>query len=209
MKYILLLLSLCLSVALDGFAQEKKQPAYLTSASPTSLENIDDALKILNFSIYNFNLPVDSQKTYLMKVYLEEYDKGMKLKKGDTVIYETIGKEAIRKVEPKLSLIIRDVNDTTITMLFRTPGGERLSPVKKAAIYSIKHMGKIFKPQPLVPDKKIPLLLYGSMWHDSSLPKGAVRFCMERQLAPDFSSEAFTSMPHYYLIFVELTEKLK
>ena len=208
MKY-LLLLSLCLSAALDGFAQEKKQSAYLTSTSPTSLENIDDALKILNFNIYNINLPVDSQKTYLMKVYLEEYDKGMKLKKSDTVRYETIGKEAIRKVEPKLSLIIRDLNDTTITMLFKTPEGERISLVKKAAMYNIKHMGKIFKSQPLVPGKKIPLLLYGSMWHDPSLPKDAVRFCMERQLAPDFSSEAFTSMPHYYLIFVEITEKLK
>lgn len=193
--------------ALNGFAQEKKQPTYLTSVSATSLENIDDALKILNFSIYNINLPVDSQKTYLMKVYLEEYDKGMKLKKSDTVLYETIGKEAIRKIDPKLSIIIHDVNDTTITMLFKTPGGERLGPVKKAPMYNIKHMGKIFKSQPLVPGKKIPLLLYGSMWHDASLPKDAVRFCMERQLAPDFSSEAFTSMPHYYLIFVELVQK--
>ena len=208
MKYIILL-SLCLSAALGGFAQEKKQSAYLTSVSPTSLENIDDALKILNFNIYNINLPVDSQKTYLMKVYLEEYDKGMKLKKSDTVRYETIGKEAIRKVEPKLSLIIRDLTDTTITMLFKTPEGERISLVKKASMYNIKHMGKLFKPQPLVPGKKIPLLLYGSMWHDSSLPKDAVRFCMERQLAPDFSSEAFTNMPHYYLIFVEITENFK
>lgn len=193
--------------ALHGFAQEKKQPTYLTSVSATSLENIDDALKILNFSIYNINLPVDSQETYLMKVYLEEYDKGMKLKKSDTVLYETIGKEAVRKVDPKLSIIIHDVNDTTITMLFKTPGGERLGPVKKAAMYNIKHMGKVFKSQPLVPGKKIPLLLYGSMWHDANLPKDAVRFCMERQLAPDFSSEAFTSMPHYYLIFVELVQK--
>lgn len=193
--------------ALNGFAQEKKQPTYLTSLSATSLENIDDALKILNFSIYNINLPVDSQQTYLMKVYLEEYNKGMKLKKSDTLLYETIGKEAIRKVDPKLSLIIRDLNDTTITMHFKTPGGERLSQVKKDAMYNIKHMGKIFKSQPLIPGKKIPLLLYGSMWHDSSLPKDAVRFCMERQLAPDFSSEAFTNMPHYYLIFVELVQK--
>ena len=206
MKYIL---SLCLLAALNGFAQEKKQPTYLTSVSATSLENIDDALKILNFNIYNINLPVDSQKTYLMKVYLEEYDKGMKLKKSDTVLYETIGKEAIRKTDPKLSIIIHDVNDTNITMLLKTPGGERLSQVKKAAMYNIKHMGKIFKSQPLVPGKKIPLLLYGSMWHDSTLPKDAVRFCMERQLAPDFSSEAFTSMPHFYLIFVELVQKYR
>ena len=193
--------------ALNGFAQEKQQSTYFTSVSATSLENIDDALKILNFSIYNINLPVDSQKNYLMKVYLEEYEKGMKMTKSDTVLYETVGKEAVRKADPKLSLIIHDVNDTVITMLFKTPGGERLSQVKKAALYNIKHMAKIFKSQQLVPGKKIPLLLYGSMWHDASLPKDAVRFCMERQLAPDFSSEAFISMPHYYLIFVELVQK--
>lgn len=199
----------CLATALGSSAQEKKQSVLLTSVLPTSQENFDDALKILNFSIYNINLPVDSQKTYLMKVYLEEYDKGMKLKKSDIILSETIGKEAIIKADPRLSVIIRDVNDTTLNVLFKTPGGERLSMIKRSSMYSIKHMGKIFKPQALVPDKKLPLLLYGSMWHDPTLPKDAVRFCMERQLATDFSSEAFTSMPHYYLIFVELKEKLK
>lgn len=167
-------------MTLGGSAQEKKQSLPLTSVLPTSQENIDDALKMLNFNIYNFNLPVDNQKTYLMKVYLEEYDKGMKLKKSDIILSETIGKEAIIKAEAKLSVIIRDVNDTTINVLFKTPGGERLNMIKRASTYNIKHMGKVFKPQALVPDKKIPLLLYGSMWHDPTLPKDAVRFCMER-----------------------------
>jgi hypothetical protein len=40
------------------------------------------------------------------------------------------------------------------TMLFKTPEGERISLVKKAAMYNIKHMGKTFKPQPLVAGKK-------------------------------------------------------
>ena len=48
----------------------------------------------------------------------------------------------------------------------------------------------------------IPLVMYGSYWFDE--PNDAIRFCGEREIAPDMSSEIVGSIPHFYVMGIEL-----
>lgn len=55
------------------------------------------------------------------------------------------------------------------------------------------------------PGRFIPLVFYGSFWYDERA--NLVRFCGEREIAPDLSSEIVANVPHFYVIGVVLTEK--
>ena len=49
----------------------------------------------------------------------------------------------------------------------------------------------------------VPLLFYGSAWYDER--SGLMRFCGERILEPDLSSELVGNVPHFFVIGLELT----
>ena len=52
--------------------------------------------------------------------------------------------------------------------------------------------------------KKYPVLLYGSVWKDSS---GEVKFCTEKELSPDKGkNKCLDSIPYYLILTVQLTE---
>lgn len=53
--------------------------------------------------------------------------------------------------------------------------------------------------------KFIPLVLLGSIWFDAK--HNIYRFCGEREIAPDLSSEIVGNIPHFYVIGVQFTEK--
>ncbi len=53
-------------------------------------------------------------------------------------------------------------------------------------------------------DEFIPLVMYGSYWDDGTV----VRFCGERTLPSDMSSEMMKHMPHYYVIGVTVSDYL-
>ena len=67
------------------------------------------------------------------------------------------------------------------------------------AAYGIRN----FRPQPLAPGRKVPVLLVGSFWPEPEHP-GLTRFCMINEMTPDRSDEAFGLMPHYYVFSIEL-----
>jgi hypothetical protein len=187
-------------------AQKKiTNPSF--SYSHVTSENLADALRMLNVDIFNIELPIPYQKKYILSIYLDEYGKDSLIKHQELGWGETIENRTPKTTINKLAIIIHKENENKLfTTLKTSSGGERGINVNKDEQYNLPHVCKQFKSQELLPEKKIPVLLYGSMWHDSNIPADAVRFCMENQLDADFSSEAFKKMPHYYLFSIELKE---
>ena len=51
----------------------------------------------------------------------------------------------------------------------------------------------------------IPFILFGSSWYDERV--NAFRFCGEREIDPDMSSEILKDVPHHFIIGVEFNKK--
>lgn len=51
----------------------------------------------------------------------------------------------------------------------------------------------------------IPLVLFGSSWFDTRA--NLFRFCGEKKIAPDLSSEILQNIPHYYVMGMRMTKK--
>lgn len=51
----------------------------------------------------------------------------------------------------------------------------------------------------------IPLVLYGSFWYDEKF--NIFRFCGEKEIDPDMSSQILKYIPHYYVIGVEFVKE--
>lgn len=64
------------------------------------------------------------------------------------------------------------------------------------------YLSKPFKTAEFVTDQFIPLVLLGSAWYDERF--NFHRFCGEKEIDPDMSSELLQYVPHYYIIGVEL-----
>ena len=54
-------------------------------------------------------------------------------------------------------------------------------------------------------DLFIPLILFGSSWYDERF--NIYRFCGEREIDPDMSSEILKDVPHFYVIGVKFIKK--
>ncbi len=54
-------------------------------------------------------------------------------------------------------------------------------------------------------DEFIPLILLGSSWYDERF--NVYRFCGEREIEPDMSSEMLKDVPHHYVIGVKFVKK--
>ncbi|TWJ02206.1 uncharacterized protein DUF5041 [Mucilaginibacter frigoritolerans] len=203
MKFFKLFLVIFLSVSNYLFAQEK-ETANQTLNYPVTLQNLSDALNLLNINVFNIGIPVEGQNKLRLFVYLDEYEKGGVEKKHEEIWSEIIGNGTPTGNDGKITLMIHKIDDIKFAVSIKTLGGMRVQLIDKAPQYNIEHKFELFKAQPLLPGKIIPVLLFGSMWHDPNLPADAVRFCMERQLNPDFSSEAFKLMTHYYIFSFEV-----
>ena len=62
-----------------------------------------------------------------------------------------------------------------------------------------------FKIEAFKEDEFIPLILFGSSWYDERF--NIYRFCGEREIAPDMSSEILKDVPHHYVIGVKFVKK--
>jgi len=62
-----------------------------------------------------------------------------------------------------------------------------------------------FKIKAFREDEFIPLILFGSAWYDERF--NTFRFCGEREIDPDMSSEILKDIPHHYIIGVKFVKK--
>ena len=105
-------------------------------------------------------------------------------------------------------------NDSTKTMQLHVPDFMTMGKVTfKLRGLTAKDSDKLmffyhtrpFKLNALKEDEFIPLILLGSGWYDERF--NVFRFCGEREIEPDMSSEILKDVPHYYVVGVKFVKK--
>lgn len=80
-------------------------------------------------------------------------------------------------------------------------------PLRNIAVEGTPRYHYISRPfetvEGVMPGEFIPLIFFGSMWYDAEY--GVYRFCGEREIAPDLSSEIVGHVPHFYVMGVAFT----
>ncbi|HTO34616.1 MAG TPA: DUF5041 domain-containing protein [Gelidibacter sp.] len=105
-------------------------------------------------------------------------------------------------------------NDSIKTMQLNVPGFIVKNRIQfKMKGFSVKDLDKLFysyhtrpfKINAFKEDEFIPLLLLGSSWHDKQFD--VYRFCGEREIEPDMTSEILKDVPHHYILGVKFVKK--
>jgi len=87
----------------------------------------------------------------------------------------------------------------------RSPLKLRGLPVKDSDKKFYDYNTRPFKIGAFKEGEFIPLILFGSSWYDERF--NFYRFCGEREIDPDMSSEILKDVPHYYVIGVKFVKK--
>ena len=73
------------------------------------------------------------------------------------------------------------------------------------------YMPKPFKPCGLKPGEMVPMILFGASWYDEEVSKAygttIIRFCMEDELDPEMTNDAFDRMPHYWVVRIGVEKR--
>ena len=105
-------------------------------------------------------------------------------------------------------------NDSTKNMKINVPGFMSMNKITfKMRGLTLKDSDKMlffyntrpFKIKAFKEDEFIPLILLGSGWYDERF--NVLRFCGEREIEPDMSSEILKDVPHHYVIGVKFVKK--
>ena len=184
-------------VALAGQAQE------IRTNEPT----LDDYLQLLNakgYIAYSFDMKDFRGKQY--EPVIMEYAKGQEAK-------DVLGFSFSFPIGEKLVIgFAPSSNDSTYVYSFQSVGGGgfnatlKLQPVfapemptKQAYRYESRPFELV---APVETDKFIPLVLFGSYWYEQKT--GVSRFCGDKRIKPDLSSEIIKSIPHYYILGIRI-----
>ena len=184
-------------VALAGQAQE------IRTNEPT----LDDYLQLLNakgYIAYSFDMKDFKGKQY--EPVIMEYAKGKEAK-------DVLGFSFSFPIGEKLVIgFAPSSNDSAYVYSFQSVGGGgfnatlKLQPVfapemptKQAYRYESRPFELV---APVEMGKFIPLVLFGSYWYESET--GVSRFCGEKQINPDLSSDIIKSIPHFYVLGIKI-----
>lgn len=173
--------------------------------SDPSTESILAALKETGIHIYTINLPKIDLEKYKLIIHRETYINGVKSIHPAYPKIESLKATTYTNAQNQYNLVftIIDKNETQFIESWLPPTGSRTTFTdSKDKAHFLNYNVTPFRSQEIIPGKKIPVLLYGSSWKDEKT--GYLRYCMERELEPDFSSIAFDKMPGYYVYSIEL-----
>lgn len=183
--------------ALVGQAQE------IRTNEPT----LDDYLQLLNakgYIVYSFDMKDFKGKQY--EPVIMEYVKGEEAK-------DYIGFSFSFPLGEKLVIgFAPSSNDSTYVYSFQSVGGGGFNatlnlqpvfapemPTKQAYRYESRPFELI---SPVETGKLIPLVLFGSYWYEQET--GVSRFCGEKIIKPDLSSDIIKSIPHFYVLGIKI-----
>ena len=184
-------------VALAGQAQE------IRTNEPT----LSDYLQLLNakgYIAYSFDMKDFKGKQY--EPVIMEYAKGKEAK-------DVLGFSLSFPIGEKLVIgFAPSSNDSTYVYSFQSVGGGgfnatlKLQPVyapemptKQAYNYESRPFELV---SPVETEKFIPLVLFGSYWYEPET--GVSRFCGEKLIKPDLSSDIIKSIPHFYVLGIKI-----
>ena len=184
-------------VALAGQAQE------IRTNEPT----LDDYLQLLNakgYIAYSFDMKDFKGKQYEPVVMEYANSKEAKDVLGFSFSFP-LGEKLVIGFAPSS-------NDSTYIYSFQSVGGGgfnatlKLKPVfapemptKQAYRYESRPFELV---APVEMGKFIPLVLFGSYWYEQET--GVSRFCGEKQINPDLSSDIIKSIPHFYVFGIRI-----
>ena len=185
-------------VALAGQAQE------IRTNEPT----LDDYLQLLNaqgYIAYSFDMKDFKGKQY--EPVIMEYAKGQEAK-------DVLGFSFSFPLGEKLVIgFAPSSNDSTYVYSFQSVGGGGFNatlklqpifapemPTKQAYRYESRRFELV---APVEMGKFIPLVLFGSYWYEQET--GVSRFCGEKLINPDLSSDIIKSIPHFYVLGIKIT----
>ena len=184
-------------VALAGQAQE------IRTNEPT----LDDYLQLLNakgYMAYSFDMKDFKGKQY--EPVIMEYVRGKEAR-------DYIGFSFSFPLGEKLVIgFAPSSNDSTYVYSFQSVGGGGFNatlnlqpvfapemPTKQAYRYESRPFELI---SPVETGKLIPLVLFGSYWYEQET--GVSRFCGEKIIKPDLSSDIIKSIPHFYVLGIKI-----
>ena len=184
-------------VALVGQAQE------LRANEPT----LADYLQLLNaqgYIAYSFDMKDFKDKS--VEPVIMEYVDGKEPK-------DVLGFSLSFPIEEKLVIgFAPSSNDSTYVYSFQSVGAGgfngtlNLQPIDAPEMptkQSYKYESRPFElVSPVEIGKFIPLVLFGSYWYEPET--GVSRFCGEKLIKPDLSSEIVKSIPHFYVLGIKI-----
>lgn len=195
MKKTIITMQLAL-VALVGQAQE------LRANEPT----LADYLQLLNaqgYIAYSFDMKDFKDKS--VEPVVMEYVKGEEAR-------DVLGFSFSFPIDEKLVIgFAPSSNDSTYVYSFQSAGGGFNSTLKLQPVYapemptkqSYRYESRPFElVSPVEIGKFIPLVLFGSYWYEPET--GVSRFCGEKLIKPDLSSEIVKSIPHFYVLGIKI-----
>ena len=184
-------------VALTGQAQE------IRTNEPT----LDDYMQLLNakgYIAYSFDMKDFKGKQYEPVVMEYANSKEAKDVLGFSFSFP-LGEKLVIGFAPSS-------NDSTYVYSFQSVGGGgfnatlKLQPVyapemptKQAYRYESRPFELV---APVEMGKLIPLVLFGSYWYEEET--GVSRFCGDKQIKPDLSSDLIKSIPHFYVLGIRI-----
>ena len=183
-------------VSMAGHGQEIKmnEPSF------------SDYLPLLNakgYMAYSFDTQCFSGK--MAEPIVKEYVSGKEV--GNLINFDisiSLGEKLIVGFSPS-------ENDSTANYIFQFTGGAfnaslMLRPIFNPSEPAIPIYNYESRPFELISPFKvgqfIPLVLYGSCWYDAD--SDVTRFCGEKFIKPDLSSDIIKYIPHFYVLGIKI-----
>lgn len=196
------------------------------------LDDIYEVLKALNINMYRFDLSKYLNEVYDVKLYVDEYEDGKRIKEvGSSRLGKNIKslkelpeemRDDFRKIKnvpegkdewdniKEMSVYITKPNDSTAMFTINIPGvlktnkRVQLRPVGEEKVYLYDPRPFKFNPASETENINIPLIMYGSYWFDARY--NVIRMCGEREIDPEMKAEILGKVPHYYVVGLELNK---
>lgn len=196
------------------------------------LDDIYEVLKALNINMYRFDLSKYLNEVYDVKLYVDEYEDGKRIKEvGSSRLGKNIKslkefpeemRDDFRKIKnvpegkdewdniKEMSVYITKPNDSTAMFTINIPGvlktnkRVQLRPVGEEKVYLYDPRPFKFNPASETESINIPLIMYGSYWFDARY--NVIRMCGEREIDPEMKAEILDKIPHYYVVGLELNK---
>ena len=196
MKKVIITTLLAL-VALAGQAQEIR-------ANEPTLSDYMQLLKAKGYIAYSFDMKEFKDRS--VEPVIMEYVKGEEAR-------DVLGFSFSFPIGEKLVIgFAPSSNDSTYVYSYQSDGGGgfnatlKLQPVfapemptKQAYRYESRPFELV---APVETGKLIPLVLFGSYWYEQET--GVSRFCGDKLIKPDLSSDIIKSIPHYYVLGIKI-----
>lgn len=181
-----------------------------------TMEDMNVVLETLKMNVYKFSLHLPDSLKYKVCLFLEEYEDKEMIKEKviwcTTSPYVTLRNgERISKPFDGARFVVKENKDDFLLNIRMGDFGIPDYKVPIDSIYSNTHMSSKFtiENNTTLQEGKTPLILIGSSWESTSKDGSTsmLRFCLEKELAPDYSNEAFDMMPHYFIVGLNVTKQ--